>query len=277
MGNITPNPLNFTAGAGILKWDLWAGSHAAKTGGFWDMGDCSAFDSTPSTDMKTKRSGRSAGRPVVASVLGSSDIVHSVTCSEFAARNIGGALLGDRRDLVISAPGSVTAGTLVGDPTLKKGQSGRTGVRGNLTGLSVKSGTTSPGAVSLVDGTDYTYDPETGEIAILATSPSFVDGQHLYVSYTAGEAVAATAGRSAITLLTKPLQYATIWYKSAADQITGLRSEIYIPKVQISPDGPVNWLSEDFSDLKLKFQGIADYTCKDPMGNSAPFGWQLDF
>lgn len=277
MGNITPTPANFTAGAGILQWDLWAGSPVAKTGGFYDLGDCSAFDTTPTVEVKTKRSARSAGRPIVASVLGSSDITHSVTCSEMAARNIAAGLLGDRRDLAITAPGSATNATMVGDPAMKKGMTARTGVRGALTALVVKSGTVSPGTVTLVDGTDFTYDPETGAITILQSSPSFVDGHHLYVTYTAGVAIIATAGRSAITLLTKPLQYASIWYKSAADQITGLRSEIFIPKVQIAPDGAIPWLSEDFADLKFKFQAVSDPTCFDPMGNAAPFGWQLDF
>lgn len=274
MGNVTPNPNNFTAGAGYLTWDLWTAS--GKSNAWSRIGDCSAFETTPSADVATKRTGMSAGRQIVAAAVKSSGLEGVVTCSEWAARNLAAAFLGTNRQLVLTAPTSATSATLIGNPALQPGQSGFTGVRGALTALVVKCGTTSPGTVTLVAEVDYHYDPENGEIQILQTSPAFVPGNFVYVSYSGGVAVTAAAGRSSNSILTQPLLYASLRYKSSADQVSGLRTEIYIPRALVSPDGALAWISEDFADLKLKFTCLQDLTSFDPMGNAAPFGWQLD-
>lgn len=251
MGNITPNSGNLIIPKGVLSIDLW--SAGAKTGMFWDAGDAQEFTTTWSVDVAEKNTMRTGASGLYASAVKSVKGELGITLTEWAARNVAMHALGTRTDLVQTAS-TKTDTAPVGDPAMQKGAKCYIGFR-DVTSFALKMAP----STALVLGTDYTFDAATGEITILSTSSTFTNGSKLLWSGTVPQ-IQATAGRSIITPLSSPMILASLRYRSAPDQAVGQKFDIFIPKVQIYPDGPEEWLKDDFADLKLKGKLLFDTT-----------------
>lgn len=251
MANLTPNNGNLYLGAGVLKLDVW--SAGAKTGLFYDMGDVSEFSTTMSSEIAEKKTSRTGARGLYKSAVKGVSGEGSLKLSEWAAYNVANAILGTRSDLTQSSTTKTDAAP-VSNPAMQKGASCYIGFRG-VTSFTLKMAP----ATALVLGTDYTFDAETGEVTILSTSSTFTNGSKLLWSGTV-PAILNTSGRSIITPLSAPMILASIRYKSATDQVSGPRYDIFLPMVQLIPDGAMEWLKDDFSDLGMKIKLMMDTT-----------------
>lgn len=251
MGNITPSNGNLYLGAGVLDWDIWA--NGAKTGLFYDLGDVSEFNLDYKVDVAEKRTSRVGARSIYKTAVKGVSAEFSLKLSEWSARNFAIGSLGSRTDFTQSTSTKTDQAPL-NDPQMQKGGKCYIGFRG-VTGFTLKQAP----ATSLVLNTDYTFDAETGQVTILTSSPTFVNGSKLLWSGTV-PAVLATAGRSVIAPLQAPMVMATLRFKSDTQAVSGPRYDAYFPQVQFYPNAAQEWLKDDFSDLSLTGRLMFDTT-----------------
>ena len=105
--------------------------------------------------------------------------------------------------------------------------------------------TNSGASVTYVANTDYELDAVMGRFRPI-TAGAITDAQSLKVDYTP-----ATETRDRIT--TDQLGPKTGAMRFIADNTTGPNRDVYIPKVQLAPDGELAWKSRD-TVLQMQFQ-----------------------
>lgn len=248
-----PNNNNWVLGSGILEMDFWA--NGAKTGAFFDCGDCEKFTTDFSADMLTKNTNRNGSHGPVASFVTGVKGEATITLNEMTARFLSKAMLGTRSNLAQS--GSTQTSVAIAASGIRVGASYYIGYLG-VTAFVLKNSST-----ALTLGTDYTFNSETGKVTILGGA--ITDGLATINWSGTVPAITSTAdttgvGRSVINPLQAAKVQASIRFTSAADA-GGQRYVVFIPLLQFSPSQALDWIKKDDTmTMELKGSIMMDTT-----------------
>lgn len=253
MANLTPSNMNLYLGSGVVYMDFW--KNGAKTGGFFDLGDVSAFKTEYTAENAVKKTSRNGSRGTYRSTPKSASAKVSLTLSEFAARNFEVAVMGKRTNLTQSS--STQTSVAIPAAAVQLGAAFYTGFYG-VTSFVLKKG-----ATALTLGTDYTFDAESGAVTFVPTG-TVTNGDATITWGGTVPAITSNAdttgvGRSRIAFLQNANILVSIRFKSATDA-TGPRYLVYLPQVQLAPKDGIDWIKDDWSDLQLEGEIQMDLT-----------------
>lgn len=240
----TPDSRNIYVGAGKVYFNRFDTAGAMTQ---WrDLGEVSKLELTTSVDTIDKKSSRTGSRGLVARVVTGSAAELSMTMDEWDPENVAMALLG------VTAAFSQTTGTATDQAisgTTKKGYGLSTGK------LKIVVTAVKVGATTLVLGTDYSVDSDAGIINILPGAGVAVpDGSSITWSGSHPTITSVQAQALAQGIIQGSLRFV-----SAADAY-GPRWMIDVWKVQITPDGAVSLLAEQYGELNVKGSVLQDST-----------------
>src|SRR5574343_45339 len=231
-----PNPSNLLLGKGAVYFDPFT-TAGAKTGEI-HLGNCEAFEITPSTETATKMNSMEAAAGVYKEVTKAQRYDVAITGSEFNKENLALVLLSATSTLTQTS-GTVTAETITS--SAKKGRWYACAKRSILS-VTVKAGVAGSTAMTLT--TDYTIDAVTGRIYVVPGG-SIADGDIIKVDYT--HAVISSYKVSAGT--TPKLE---VFLRFVGDPSAGPAYEVQAWRVRLSPDGALPFISDDFGTWTLK-------------------------
>lgn len=238
----TPDSQNIYVGAGEVWFNRFDANGAATQ---WrHLGDVSKLELTVNADVIEKKSSMTGARGLLARVVTGVTGELSMTLSEFDPENLALALLGTTAAFSQSS-GSATDAAVIG--TVKKGSYLDTGKR-----KIVVTGVKKAPSTALVEGTDYTYDSDSGLIRILPGSSTVSDGDTLLWSGTY-PAIISTQ----VQALANAVILGSLRFRSASDAY-GPRYLIDVWKVAITPDGALALLSDSFGEIGLKGAMLED-------------------
>jgi hypothetical protein len=210
--------------------------------GFLDVGNCTLLEVSTSVEQTEKRSSVDDTNELLARVETSRTMEVNITLGEYRKDNLALALVGDT--------GNYTQGAtpVVGETLTADSKQGRTYFAANrkLTSVAVKVS-----AATKVEGTDYEIDTETGAVKIIVGG-SIADASTVTIDYTP----TAITTLDTVSLGTAGTIYCALNF--VGKPLNGKVQELYLPKVQISPDGALGFITEDFADYNLKGTIVKD-------------------
>jgi len=232
----TPDSNNLYLGAGEVWFNRFS-SGTTKTQ--WrHLGNVTKFELTQSVETLEKKSAMSGARGLLKRVVTGTTSEIALTLDEFDPENVALALLGTA-SAFSQTSGTATDTAITG--TVKKGQWLDTGnLKITVTGVKKAPSTT------LVLGTDYEVDSDSGMIRILPGSSTVADGDSLlwsgsYPSITSTQVQALANARIEGALR----------FRSASDAV-GPRYLVDVWSVSIAPDGALALLGTEFGEIGLK-------------------------
>jgi hypothetical protein len=240
----TPSSDNLYLGSGEIWFNRFDAT-GAKTQ--WrHLGDVSKFEVTPNVTTAEKYGSMNGARGLMAQAITQTGAEGSMTLSEFDADNLALGFLGATTVSGLQTAGTATDTAITG--TVKKGYALDTGKK-KIVVTAVKKG-----ASTLVLGTDYSVDSDSGLITALAGGVTLSDGDTITWTGTYPNIT---------TPLVKALSNAIIKgqlrFRSASDA-TGPRMVVDIWKASIQPDGALGFLGTEFGEIGLKFSCLQDTT-----------------
>jgi hypothetical protein len=237
-----PSAQNLLVGKGQVFFDRFDVNGVST--GFRHIGNVDKLEiSTDSTKLQ-KFSAMSANAPLYSEVSTKRAVKLALTGSEFHPQNFALATTGNVADLVQAATAvtgeAAAAATVPGTYILTK-------KRGPVTGVAVHFGATLG-----VLGTDYAItNANVGLIQILPGTilTGAVTIDYTPTAYTAGNGIVVAGGAAGI------IQGAL---KFVGDPTTGPAYLIEVWKCNVSPDGAMGLISDDFADLGLEMEVLDD-------------------
>lgn len=239
---LAPSPNNLLLGRGNLYFSRFDTS--GNPTGELHLGNCEMFEITPSVEFAEKNSAmdKTAGTYKQVPKHVTYDI--NIKGDEFSKENMALAFLGDTTAFT-QGSGTVTAEVVT--TVVKKGRWFPLKYR-NVSSVVVKGGVS--GTTAMTAGTDYTVDTVSGRIQVLATG-TFADADTMKVDYSYS---AITSNK--ITAGTSPLIEGFLRY--IANNAAGPTHEVQVWRVQLSGDGAIGFITDDFSDFTLKGKVLTD-------------------
>ncbi len=150
--------------------------------------------------------------------------------------------LGNVKRLLAGGLGTLTQATgSVNDETLTA--NAQPGLFYPLAKRKVSNVVVSVAGAAKVEGTDYTVDARTGRIFIVPTG-SIAKGDSVAVDYDY-----ATLSLSTVEAGTNPTQYAM--FRFISDNVRGKQKEVLVPKVQLTADGELGLITDDYGNWTL--------------------------
>lgn len=254
--NLAPNNGNLYLGAGELWADFWV--NGAATGAFVHLGLVDEFTTTGTPEFKDIPNAMDGLRVTYKQVLTGLKIEYGMKLRELTAKTLAQNLLGTAGVFTQTANPSATNQTLAGGASqvVAVGNWYDIGSKG-VTGFSCKQGATSLVAGSspqdTTSGKDYYLDSEQGLIYILPQSTIAAGSVFTWAGAIPG--ILATANKALITAASiSSAPFATFRFRSAANQQSGPRFIVTLQQAMAAPDGAMEWIKDDFSDLGFKGQ-----------------------
>lgn len=250
----TPNPKNLYIGAGELFLDRFD-ANQNPTGQFRHLGNVDSLEINTQSKVLEKKSSMDGTRATYAQVVTGTDAEITIKLAELDLDNYALAILGSK----VAAPqvenATVTAAQVAGGGNIALDMWFDLGFI-DPTVTDVKQG-----SVTLVAGTDYIVDQLAGLIkfpssgAALATAPALWDGS-----------VPALANLSAIYGLQTPMIFGHLLYRSAPNQVSGIKTRVDCWNANVQPQGNLQLIAETWGEVTLKGKLQLDLT--------KPFGQQ---
>lgn len=236
-----PSAQNFVVSTG----EIWASIFVNDlfTGEWFHVGNCEEFTANLSTDKIQLLSSMEGNRGVLDEANVKQTAEFSMTLNEFNIDNLRMALTGTSVPHTQSAfaAAAATPQNLFGGQPITLGRSYLIGYL-NCTGVVFKQG-----ATTLVSGTDYTFDSETGRVTFKS------GGAATAAATTWTGTVPAITARNGLAPLTAGKITAAFQYRSAPNQVRGPRKLIDIWRANVTVDGDVAFLTPDkYGQLKIK-------------------------
>jgi hypothetical protein len=243
MWQTAPSSENLLLGKGQVLFDRFDASGLST--GFKHLGNVETFELTTTDDKVQKFSSMSAGAPLYKEVNRRRTAVLTLTGSEFHPENMALVTMGTKSTLV-QAGTAVVAEPV--SPTTIPGMYFTTKLLGPITAVTVTFGAT-PG----VAGVDYVVtNANVGLIRILPTTvlTGAVTVGYTPTAYTAPTGPALVAGGNAGVI-----QGAI---KFIGDPSTGPDMLIDVWRANVSPNGAVGLIGDDFATLSLTMAILDD-------------------
>lgn len=231
MSNFTPSSDNLLLGSGALYFDRF--ENGQKTGEI-HFGNVTAFSISTSDEVKEKYQSMDKTRGLYKAVTTKRNITLKVTGDEFSPDNIALNVMGDQGVLTQTA-GTVTAETVTS--ASKKGRYYPLAHR-NVSDVVVKVG-----AATKVAGVDYAVDAKSGRIHILPTG-SIADGSTVVADYDHASLTVNTINGGTAGLIEAFIRF-------VGDPASGQAYECQVWAVQLTPDGELGFISDDFGNWSL--------------------------
>lgn len=245
MSNFTPSSDNLLLGRGALYLAPYVDGVPA---GEFHLGNVTSFSINTSDEVKEKYESMTHNSALYDATVVKRTITTKIVGDEFSTDNLALNLMGDIV-AVTQASGTVSDETLTA--AAKPGRFYPTKFR------NIKDVVVSVGAATKVEGTDYTVDAATGRIYIVPTG-----------TIAAGATVVVDYGYSTLNLQAVQGGVVSNIYASLrfiGDPAKGPKYEVQIGKVQITPDGELGLISDDYGQWSLtgrvmSIPGQAPYT-----------------
>lgn len=236
--NTTPSSDNLLLGSGALYCGLY--ENGQLTGEF-HFGNVTAFSISTADEVKEKYGAIDKSRGLLKAVTTKRTVTLKITGDYFSPEN-----------LMLNTMGALgtftqTAGTKTGltiTTSAKKGRFYPLAHR-NVSAVVLKSG-----ATTLVEGTDYSVDAVSGRIFI-APAGSVTEGSTLTADYSYSTISASTIEGGKAGLIEAFIRF-------VGDPAAGPAYEVQVFKVQLTPDGELGFISDDFGSWSLTGKVLAD-------------------
>lgn len=224
-------------GRGVLYFDPFTAGTLNKTGEF-HMGNCPAFNLAVADELKKLKGSMTGFAVDIESAHISRGLTAKITLTDFTKENLALATGGSAGTLAQTGATvtdeSVTASAIQGRwyPCLKR----------TLTNVSVKAGTLGAETAKTLT-TDYLLDAATGRIGIVEGG-GIAAGNSVLVTYTYATQTLQTVAGGASTDIYGYLRF-------IGDPPTGPKYDVEIWRCQITPDGEVGMISDDFATFNV--------------------------
>lgn len=242
----TPSSDNLLVGKGEVFFNRFDANGVGT--GLRHLGNVDAMEITTEDDVLEKYSNMSSDAPLYKKVPRRRNVGVRLTLSEFDPQNLSIVTMGTVDTTATQAGTAVTGEVLTTNAV--HGAFYKFAKIGPHTGVTV---TGSGGAAVL--GTDYRiHNPDLGIIQVLPGSTAIPAGSTITVgytptAYTAGE-IAVVAGGESSTVEGSLL--------FIGDPATGPRMQVEIWKVSFNPDGALALISDEFADVGIQGNVLAD-------------------
>lgn len=256
-----PNPQYYVLGRGRI---LLAENDASTglPGGYRHLGNAPAFATTVEIEEFTHRSSLSGFSEVDARAVTSREIGLSFSLDELSFDNLGLFFNGTTESITNPAVAGVSATVITSSVTLGMWYQLLTAYNGTGNPVSLDPDvvgynltlTETGTPTTLVEGTDYEVDPETGFVFILSTATGIAAGEEL------DWAVSASASAPANIQRVKALESSNKYYTLQFISVNPLNSDEEIVyefhRVSLSADGDMNLIQENDASV-AQFSGTA--------------------
>jgi hypothetical protein len=244
----TPSADNLLVGKGEVWFNRFDALGIGT--GLRHLGNVDAMEITTEDDVLEKYSNMSADAPLYKKVPRRRNVGIRLTLSEFDPHNLAIVTMGTVVETSTQAATPVTGEVLSTDVVL--GAHYKFAKLGPHTAIALTTGVT-----PLVLDTDYkVVNPDVGIIQILPTASNISAGDPLTAAYTptaytAGEIVEVLAGESST------IEGSLLFI---GDPATGPRKMVEVWKVSFNPDGALALISDEFADVGIQGNVLADPT-----------------
>lgn len=253
----TPNPKNLYIGAGELFLDRFD-VNQNPTKAFRHLGDCDSLEINTQSKLLEKKSSMDGNRATYAQVVVGTDAEITIKLAELDVDNYALAILGQKNATPQAATTTVTAKDICGTALVLDLWYDLGAI--NPTVTDVKQGSVTLAGPS-APVPDYVVDvlaglikfPSTGA-AIAATAAAW-DGS-----------IPALANLSSIYGLQTPMIFGHLIYRSAPNQVSGIKTRIDVWNASLQPSGQLQLIAETWGEVTLKGKVQLDLT--------KPFGQQ---
>lgn len=240
MSNEAAVGANMLLGKGEVYFDRFTSPGGASTGERF-LGNVESLEIQITDELKQKYSSVQAAAPLAAEALTRRTPEVTLTLDEFTKDNLALALMGTTA--AYTQLGTAVTAEAAVVPTL--------GNYFKLANRKVNTVVVKKGATTYVLGTDYTLDLETGRVKPLATG-TMVAGDAITVDYartaiTAADQVAIGAQGQILGML-----------RFVPDPTQGPSWDIELWRVNMSPDGTLAFIGDDFGSYQLKGKILDD-------------------
>jgi hypothetical protein len=235
--SIAPSADNYTLGRGRLLFNRKDSEGAFL--GMRDLGNCPNFSMAVSVDKLEHYSNRSGLKVKDKSVITGMNVSSKFTLDEINAENIAMSLMASIETIIQTAEAGVTK-TITAS---KKGQYFELGklfvdTTGTITCTSDAGGTTH------VNGTDYTIEPKSGKIFIMANS-GIADDTELEVTFD-------TLDKSYYKLSAFDESAVEGELHFISDAAVGNNQQVKIWSVSLMPSGEMGFISEEWNSMEFE-------------------------
>ena len=243
---------NYVLGSGELYFAPFAANSRVPSGGQEYFGNTTEINLTVESEMLDHYDTDHGIRSKDDSVLLEKNMSGSFITDNISPGNISKWFTG-QASVVTQASALATAETFSSAKRGTRYQLGRStqnpsGLRG-LTNMSAVM-TATPTNVTLVEGKDIRFDPDTGSFTILPTSLVVADDtEEVVVTYD----VSATSYNRIVAGSEANLE-GELFYKAINGK--GLNFDYYFPYVQLAPDGDYALKGDDWQQLGFTFQAL---------------------
>jgi hypothetical protein len=249
----TPNPKNLYIGAGELWLDRFD-ANQNPTKAFRHLGDADSLEINTQSKLLEKKSSMDGNRATYAQVVVGTDAEITIKLAELDVDNYALAVLGAKTATPQASTSTVTARDICGTALVLDFWFDLGVI--NPTVTDVKQGST-----TLVAGVDYLVDylaglikfPSTG--AASAATAAAWDGS-----------IPAIANLSSVYGLQTPMIFGHLIYRSAPNQVSGIKTRIDVWNASLQPSGQLQLIAETWGEVTLKGKVQLDLT--------KPFGQQ---
>lgn len=252
----TPDSRNLLLGAGAVFFSRFA-ADGSFTNKWRHLGNVDKVDLTPTADTKDKTSSMTGLRALLASTVVGFNLEVSLELTEFDAENLALALLGDTADLTqtdtardgaaLNGGSAITFG--VWYPLLRSDSDEDAAINPYV--LSVSDGLTT----TSLEGTDYEVNRAAGLIRILESGSLTEAITHWRGSVPGYD---SSDGLKKVSMLTNGKILGRVRYIAADDLLQGPKENYVFYKCQLTPDGAIGLISDDYAAFTLKCKILQD-------------------
>jgi hypothetical protein len=238
------NGANAKLGKGSLLLALWDAN--GDTNGFDFVGNCNSVEVAAEATNVELFSSTQAAAPLLDRARTRISYTITAVMNEFTMRNLEYFLAGERNDKTQNV-GTATAITFT---DVQTGRYYQLGARQVTNVVAVKI----PGSVALVENTDYTLNTEFGLIKFL-DSANLSDDDDVQVEF---DNPALTIDQ--IRIAQSGTKYAHLLFlcDDANTQGNAAKDQLEIWKVDVSPEGGLQFVSDDYGQFTLTMAVIDD-------------------
>lgn len=240
----TPDPNNLRIGAANVYFDRFDVN--GDSTGYRHVGNCQKFSTTAAVEKLEKKSSMDGTRSTLKEVIIGSSLDITLILDELDAQNLALLLLGEAGTFT-QAAATVTAEPINGGVAIVLDRWYNLG-KIDLSNVDIKQG-----GPALTLTTDYELDTQNGRVKILSTGGGAAaittwDGDHGAVSTSLITALSVGNIEGALQLI------------DAVDMASGIKYKIDVHKVNLTPDGETDFISEEWTSGTVKGKAQKDVT-----------------
>lgn len=235
MTTYTPSSDNVMFGRGRVFFSQFVSN--AFNNQFIHLGNCDTFSISVAPEFATLTDFTTETSVEYKKVAKATSLTMKIAGFEFATKNLQYMFLGDLTSY------TQTLATITGETIASAAVTGLKGAFFPTTYRSISSPVLTQGATTLVSGTDYEiHDASKGVIRILPTGSTVADGTALLLTYVKA---AISTPLSIVRGATQTAMQGRVMF--LPNNTTGPNNEVIAWNVNLSPDGDVGFIADDFA------------------------------